>query len=271
MNNQKPKVIFMSLMLLLFISVYLSGCHSNEKVNVVNTGDNQKERIAEEVNIDIDSNNTMDTVQTITRNDDAESFIRIFINGEQIFEYTDPNVKIMGVDAFEYLDLDKDNLNEIFICADTNANGRPLKDVICLKQTNGQWNLMDIPINETGNNGFSFEIKRGKDEFDFIISSSDIEQEIHFDATQFYIDDESGNSDSIQAYREKNYKEGDEVGLISPWGIWDARTGTYEGCHCIIATQGLEGIYGNNLGQINIYFAYSEKGNVEILHVEYQP
>jgi hypothetical protein len=177
----------------------------------------------------------------------------------------------MGVDTFEYLDLDGDEINEIFLTAETDANCRPLIDVLCLKQTEGKWNRMDIPLNENGNNGFSFKITRGKDEFDFIISSDDTEQVIHFDATALFTDDESGNIDSIQAYRGNNYKEGDEVGFISAWGIWEASTGTYEGRNCIIALHGIEGPYGHSLGQIHIYFAYNEQGVVEILNVDYQP
>ncbi len=310
MRNKKYNIKSISAMLLLYICVLFSGCHSNGNASELDaqseeptkaivetteaagmdeetgdsvldeetgatdadfTEDKQKETVALETKEDIDNNGIMDTVQTIHRNDGSESLIRIFLNGEQIFEYEDANLRIMGVDAFEYLDLDGDDKNEIFVTADTNANSRPLTDVLCLKETDGQWNRMDIPLNETGNNGFSFEITRGKDEFDFIISSDDLEQKIHFDATDFFVDDEGGNIDSIQAYRKNNYKEGDKVGFISGWGIWEARTGTYEGCNCIIALQGIEGPYGHGLGQINIYFAYNEQGEVDIMKVEYQP
>jgi hypothetical protein len=130
---------------------------------------------------------------------------------------------------------------------------------------------MALPVNGNGLNEFSYKITRGKEEFDFIISSEDIGQEIHFDATKLFVDDESGNDGSIQAYRSNHYKEGDEVGFISAWGIWEAKTGTYEGRDCIVALQGIEGPYGHGLGQINIYFAYNKQGNVEILKVEYQP
>lgn len=240
--------------------------------DIVSSSDTPKERIAEELTKDIDGNGIMDVVQTIARNDDSELFIRIFINGEQIFEYKDPNnFRIMGVFLFEYLDLDGDDANEIFITTNTDANSRPLTLVLCLKQAEGQWKLMDIPRNEIGNNGFPFKITRGKKEFDFIISSDAIDQDIHFDATNYFKDDESGNIDSIQAYRSNKYKVGDEVGFISAWGIWEASTGTYKGRNCIIAVQGIEGPYGHGLGHLSIYYSYNEDGAVEILNVEYQP
>lgn len=231
--------------------------------------DTQSERVADEINKDIDGNGSMDTVQSIRWNDDSDSLIRVFINGERIFEYKDPNHRIMGLDAFEYLDLDGDDIKEIFITAETDANSRPLHNILCLKQIDGQWKRMNIPLNETGNNGFSFKIIRGKDEFDFVISSDDIEEEIHFDASDFFVEEESDNIDTIQSYRKNNYKEGDEVGFISAHGIWEAKAGTYEGRNCIIALQGIEGPYGHGLGEINIYFSFNEQGGVEILKVKY--
>lgn len=237
----------------------------------VSPTDIPKERVAGEISKDIDNNGIMDTVQIIRRNDDSESFIRIYLNEEQIFEFKDPDCRIMYVEAFEYLDLDGDNINEIFIAADTDANCRTLIDVLCLKQTDGPWYQMDIPLNDLGNNGFPLKITRGKDEFDLIISSDDFEQKIQFNAAQYFVDDESDNIDTIQSYRKNNYKEGDEVDFSSGWGICEAKTGTYEGRNCIIASQGIEIPYGHGLGQINIYFTYNDQGKVEILNVEYLP
>lgn len=273
MKSQKSNNKFMSIILLICTSVFLGGCNSNGTVSDTSStaSDTQRETVFAEVNEDIDSNGIIDTVQIIRKNNDCESFIRIFINGEQIFEYKDPDLRIMNVYAFEYLDLDGDDIKEIFVSADTDANCRPLWEVLCLKQTAGQWERMDIPLNGNGHNEFSFNITRGKEEFDFIISSDDIEQQIHFDATPFFIDDESGIGGSIQEYRENNYKMGDEVAFISGWGIWEARTGNYEERNCIIAVQGIEGPHNNFLGQINIFFSYNQQGNVEIMNIEYQP
>ena len=232
---------------------------------------NLDEIITQEVEKDLDHNNIMDIAQVISKNDFAESFIRIHLNEDQIFEYEDPNVKIMSIDIFEYLDLDGDNVSEIFIAADTNANSRPLTDIFCLKLSGDQWIPMDIPRNHLGNNGFSFKITRGKSEFDFIISSVLSKHEIHFDATPYFIDDESSNHSLLQEFRDNNHKEGDEVGFISPWGIWEARIGTYEDRNCIIALQGIEGSYGHSLGRVNIYFAFQKDGSIEILNIEHMP
>ena len=75
----------------------------------------------------------------------------------------------------------------------------------------------------------------------------------------------------IKSYHENHYKEGDEVGLISDHGIWEAKTGIYNGRKCIIAVEGIEGPYGHSLGRINIYFTYDERGKPVILNVKYLP
>lgn len=240
---------------------------------IVFSSDEQNETVDKEVKNDIDGNGIMDIIQVIRPYDNSLSFLRIYMNDEQIYEYKDPNLSLMGVLAFEYLDLDGDDNNEIFVVTSTNANSRPLVDIFTLKQTNDKWEPMNIPLNENGCNGFSFKITRGIDEFDFVISSDDMEQEIHFDASQFFARDNSGNDDAILAFQNNHYDEGDQVGDISAWGIWEAKSGTYKGRNCIIALQGIQGAYAYNhhLGYINIYFAYNEQGEVEILNVEHQP
>jgi len=228
--------------------------------------------VLENVAKDIDSNKVDDNIQIISLNEDGgETGIYVYLNRKKIFEYENPNCRIMGIDSFEYLDLDGDNKKEIFISASTNANSRPYTEVLCLKQTNGKWNQMDLPKNESGDKEFPFKITRGKDEFDFIISSNDTNQVIHYDASRYFNDDKSDNIDSIQSYRSNHYKEGDKVGFISAWGIWEAKTGTYKERNCIIAYQGIEGPYGHGLGRINIYFAYTKQGKVDILNVKYSP
>lgn len=220
---------------------------------------------------DIDGNGVNDSVQIISLNDGCRTCMQIFLNENQIFEYEDPLCRMMGIDVFESLDLDGDNSNEIFITANTDANSRPYEEVLCLKQIDGKWNRMDYTKNEGGYNGFPFKITRGSSEFDFIISSDDFKQVIHYDASRYFSDDNSGNIDTIQSYRKNHYKKGDEVGFISAWGINEAKTGTYKGKNCIIALQGIEGPYGHGLGHINIYFDYNEQGKVNILTVKYLP
>lgn len=229
------------------------------------------ERVVHEVVKDIDNNQIMDKIQIVEYEDGSKSYIRFYLNEQQIYEYRNDYIKFMSIDVFKYLDLDGDDINEIIVVAETNANSRPLVQLLCLKEINDLWKPLDIPLNETGNNGFSFKITRGKEEFDFIISSDDGRHVIHFDATIFFENDEFGNYGSIKDYRSNNYKEGDEVGFISAWGIWEARTGTYQGKNCIIALQGIEGPYGHGLGRINIYFAFNEQGDADILNIEYLP
>jgi len=92
---------------------------------------------------------------------------------------------------------------------------------------------------------------------------------VHFDASIYFVDDADNSRDSIQAYRNNNYKEGDEVAFISAWGIHNAITGSFQGRNCIIATHGIEGPYGHGLGRIDVYFAYNGQGELEILNIEH--
>lgn len=176
---------------------------------------------------------------------------------------------IMSISAFEYLDIDNDDETEIFITIYPNVNNRSLIEILTLKRTDSQWYKMDIPLNELGNNCFPFSITRGKEEFDFVISFKYIDKQIHFDASNFYKDFPVSNSNSIQAFRNNHYKEGDEVAFISSWGIWETQTGTYDGHNCIIAQQGMESPYGNGLGRVYIYYDYDENGLLEILNIDY--
>ena len=271
-KNKKINIIIMSTFLLLCSSALLNGCGMDSTTAPKTNSATMVGTVIEDVAKDIDGNGVDDKILIISLNDDGgETCIRLYFNGEQIFEFEDPLVRIMGINVFEYLDLDGDNVNEIFITASTNANSRPYEEVLCLKQTDDTWNEMEYPTNEDGSYEFPFKITRGEEEFDFIISSDDTDQVIHFDASGYFIDSDTGNADTIQSYRSNHYKEGDEVGFISAWGVWEARTGTYEGRNCIIAVQGIEGPYGHGLGQINIYYNYNEQGKVKILTVKHLP
>lgn len=226
--------------------------------------------VLEEMTKDLDGNGTEDSLQIVSLDDEGiMNCLHVYFNGEKIYEHSIEDLRFMGLFAFEYLDLDGDNVNEIFITADTNTNSRPYTELLCLKEEGGVWNRMTLPQNEHGLNGFPIKITRGNDEFDFVISSDYISQPVHFDSSAYFRDDDSGNIDTIQTYRANNYKEGDEVGFISAWGIHKARSGSYNGRNCIIATHGIEGPYGHGLGKIDIYFAYDPQGELELLHVEH--
>lgn len=228
-----------------------------------------EDTITVDIDKDIDKNGVEDNIQIFNFNDGTETLMTVYLNGDKILEFSDPNARLMGVYAFESLDLDEDGTNEIFIIADTDANSRGLVDVVCLKQVDDHWKLMVVPLNDQGNNGFDYKITRGKEEFEFIIAPKLTKQQIHFDASAFFVDDELGNDNSIQAYRKNNYKEGDELDYSLGRGISAAKTGIFKGRNCIIATEGLEVPYGNGIGEILTYYAYKE-GKVEILNVEFQ-
>jgi hypothetical protein len=226
------------------------------------------ETIVQELSKDIDNNGSMDSVHIIEREDGSE-FIQVIFNKDDIFQYEWASLRLLSIDAFEHLDLDRDGENEIFITVYPNVNSRPLIEVLTLKISNDRWYKLDVPLNEIGNNCFPFNITRGKEEFDFVISSEYSDKRVHFDASSFYIDEPESNSNSIQTYRNNHYKEGDKVAFISSWGIWEAQTGTYDGRNCIIAQQGIEGPYGNGLGRVIIYYDYDVNGLLEMLNYEY--
>jgi hypothetical protein len=223
---------------------------------------------AEELSKDIDLNGVMDIVRILER-EDGSVYIQIIFNGEDIYHCEWSGLRLLSVDVFEYLDLDRDGENEIFITANPSVNSRPLIEILTLKQTDGRWSMLEIPLNENGNNCFPFSITRGKEEFDFIISSEYTEKQIHFDASSFYEDGPDSNPNSIHAYRNNHYKAGDQVAYISSWGIWETQTGSYDGYNCIIAQQGMEAPYGNYLGRVIIYYDYDANRSIEVLNIEY--
>ena len=226
------------------------------------------ETIAQELSKDIDDSGVEDLVRIMEREDGSE-YVQVIFNGTDIFQYEWDELGLISIDTFEYLDLDDDGENEIFITVYPNVNSRPLIEVLTLKQSNVGWSNMEVPLNELWNNCFTFHITRGKEEFDFIISSEYTDQRIHFDASSFYEDGPDSNPSSLQAYRNNHYKEGDQVAFISSWGIWEAQTGTYNERNCIIAQQGIEGPYGNGLGRVIIYYAYDKTDSIEVLNIEY--
>jgi hypothetical protein len=239
---------------------------TNEPIEANET--NQGDTIIQELGIDIDHNGVMDLAQIVDR-EDGSNYMQVIFNGDNIFHYETVDIRLISVGTFGYLNLDSDDEKEIFITVYPNVNCRPLIDIVTLKQTDSQWHMMDIPLNEDGNNCFPFCITRGKKEFDFIISSEYTNQQIHFDASSFYKDVSESNINSIQAYRNNHFNEGDVVAGISSWGVWEAELGTYDEQNCIIAQEGMEAPYGNGLGRVFIYYVYDENGLIKILNIEY--
>lgn len=228
----------------------------------------EDESIIQEFCKDIDKNDIIDSVQIRKRSDNT-NYIRVIFNGELIFEHEWPELGLLSINTFEYVDFDQDGKDEIYLTVYPNVNSRSLIELLILKQSNGQWDKLNLPLNEIGHNCFPFLITRGKEEFDFIISSEYLEKEIHFDASAYFEDVEEVQVNSIKGYRNKHYKEGDMVAFISAWGIWEAKTGEYANRNCIIAQQAIEGPYGNFLGKVIIYFTYDKDGNLEVLNVEH--
>lgn len=290
----KKKSYFIISLILLCTSVYFGGCNHSASENkksveteavsmpegpsavtreiTKETDENKKtdivsdEKVIDELNKDIDNNGVMDSIQLLERND-GTVYLNVSFDGETIFTYEHEELRLSSIGSFEYLDLDQDLGNEIFITVYPSVNSMPLIDVIALKQSEGKWNMMGIPLNEEGFNCFPLTVTRGDKEFDFIISSKLTDKQAHFDASSYYVDEKGNNVNSIQSYRNRLFVKGDIVGYVSSWGIWEAQTGTYEGRNCIIAEHGLNGDSGkfNYLGRVDIYYAYDKDGNIEIL------
>lgn len=246
------------------ICLLLTGCGTKETKRIPETTKDIMEK-------DLDNNGTTDNIQIIST--EEEDYVRISLNGKDIFE-CHFETGLFSVLAFEYLDLDQDEEEEIFIIVDPIVNSAPLTEVIVLKNYEGEWKQLAIPKSEGGSNAFPVRVTRGENEFDFVISCEGSDKTIEFDASLFYpkqIYEPEGKT-LQEIYREQNFTKGSDVGYTSAWGIWTAWTDSYKGQNCIVAEQGIDGFMGkfNLLGTVKIYFGFDENGEAEILDMVFE-
>lgn len=210
----------------------------------------------------------------------GDAYLSFYFNGESIYEYDDL-LRMSPGDA-EYIDLDSDGEPEIFFTFEPFVNSLPLVEYAVLKRTGSGWKALEMIHGETMlDNAFPISSRYGKEENTIVISCEGLEKEIVYNITAYY---EARLKEADQwEYQEildlldryGPFETGDDFGEIAAWGIWDIKSGTYEGKNCLIATHGLNGPASISpaydiLGEIDIYFNYNEKGLVNILDMEFR-
>ena len=203
--------------------------------------------------------------------------LTVFVNDEPVYQYTE-ELWIVGVDAMEYLDLDGDGQEEIFVTFMPSVNSMPLEEWFVLKETDNSWELLEMYHygDYMLDNSFPINVVWEQNDFDFVIRCEGWEGEIAFDATEHYAkmkeEAEFGNG-AYEAFMEGPYQPGSVVGSPLSWGVWNMQSGTYEGENCLIAEHGLGGPWGkyDYYGNAYVYFNYGEDGKIKVLHMEFEP
>ncbi len=203
--------------------------------------------------------------------------LTVFVNDEPVYQYTE-ELWIVGVDSMEYLDLDGDGQEEIFVSFMPAVNSMPLEEWFVLKKVGDSWERLEMYHYQDDmlDNSFPITVVLKEKEFDFVIRCEGWEGEIAFDATEHYerrkAEQDEGNG-AYEAFMEGPYVAGSVVGSPLAWGVWHIQTGTYEGNNCLIAEHGLGGPWGkyDYYGNAYVYFNYDENGKIRILHMEFVP
>ena len=203
--------------------------------------------------------------------------LTVFVNDEPVYQYTE-ELWIVGVDSMEYLDLDGDGREEIFVSFMPAVNSMPLEEWFVLKKVGDSWERLEMYHyqDDMRDNSFPITVVLKEKEFDFVIRCEGWEGEIAFNATEHYerrkAEQDEGNG-AYEAFMEGPYVAGSVVGSPLAWGVWHIQTGTYEGNNCLIAEHGLGGPWGkyDYYGNAYVYFNYDENGKIRILHMEFVP
>ncbi len=203
--------------------------------------------------------------------------ITMYVNDEPVYQYTE-ELWITGVGDKAYLDLNGDGQEEIFVSFYPAVNSMPLAEWFVLEKTEDGWEMLEM-YHEEGNmlsNAFPITVVMDKKDFGFSIRCEGWEGEIPFDVTAHYEqmkeELEIGNN-AYEVFADGRYEVGDVVGEPLPWGIWEIKSGTYNGENCLIAQHGLGGPSGkyDYYGNVDVYFNYDANGKIEILDMEFKP
>ncbi|MCM1044901.1 MAG: M56 family metallopeptidase [Candidatus Gastranaerophilales bacterium] len=211
----------------------------------------------------------------ISQKEDPSIFnghLSFYFNGESIYEYDDP--LMMGPGTAEYLDLDEDGEKEIFFTFNPYVNSAPLVEYAVLKQDADGWRALEMFQKEDMlDNSFPISCKYGEEDNTMVISCEGTDQQIVYNFEAYYKDliEEFQGSDLDTAIYvevlEGNHTAGEDFGGVAAWGIWDIRSGSYEGRNCLVAAHGLLGPGGSwdLIGTVDICFNYDREGRIHIL------
>lgn len=271
-----------------WIALLFTGCNTadNETVNenemstpifeggseIVETGDDTV--IYEVMWDDLDDNGQKEYIKvTNTEN----GVLEVFFNGQVIYEHVEIQERIVGIGEKEFVDLDGDGKEEIFISFQPSVNSMPLVEWFVLKQTEYGWKRLEMYYegDDMLNNAFPISVFLKEKEYLFYIICEEYVEEIVYDATRHYANEELEKEDgdmSFDFFKSQNYEVGDQVGCTSDWGIWNIVVGAYEGQNCLIAEHGLNGMAGRDdyLGQVYVYFNYDTAGQISILNMTFE-
>lgn len=201
--------------------------------------------------------------------------ITVYVNNEPVYQYTE-DLWITGVDQMEYLDLDGDGQEEIFVSFAPAVNSMPLEEWFVLKQVDDGWQLLEMHHNSNmWDNAFPITVVLKNGQFGFGIRCEGWDGEIDFDATARYerLKEEvvEWGNDAYSYYMDANHEIGDVVGGPMAYGIWNIQSGTFEGRNCLVAEHCLGGMWGkyDDYGLAYVYFDYDAEGKIRILDMTF--
>lgn len=203
--------------------------------------------------------------------------ITVYVNNEPVYQYTE-DLWITGVDQMEYLDLDGDGQEEIFVSFAPAVNSMPLIEWFVLKQVEDGWKLLEMHHNSENmlDNAFPITVVLKKGQFGFGIRCEGWDGEIDYDATARYErlkeEEEEWGNYAYSNYMDANHEIGDVVGGPMAYGIWNIQLGTFEGRNCLVAEHCLGGWWDkfDDYGLAYVYFDYDEEGKIRILDMTFE-
>ena len=234
---------------------------------------------------DLDQNGIKEYTKVYQINTEQEYTCRyiFYWNGKAIYEYE--NSYGMSPGKAEYLDLDKDEEKEIFLTFWPHVNSMPLMEYIVLKQKEDvSWVPLEmIQGEEIYQNAFPISITKGKNEWEAVISCEGLEKTVSFDIAYYHgkLLELRENVDEVKDYLSaliNDYKYGFPetsewytFGSVCAWGIWEIKSGEYQGQPCLIATHGIQGYDKFDFwGELDVYFDYDAYGKTRFLDMEFR-
>lgn len=234
---------------------------------------------------DLDGNGVEEYAKVYLINTEQEYICRyvFYWNEEAIYEYE--NSYGMSPGEAEYLDLDGDGGKELFLTFWPHVNSMPLQEYIVLKQQEEfGWEALEmIHGEEVYDNAFPISVIRGKNEWEAVISCKGLEKTVSFDIAKHHsmlLDRRKEAPPEEKEYwialihdYKYGYPEESEwysFGSVCAWGIWNIKSGEYNGQPCLIATHGIQGFDKTDIwGDLDVYFNYDAQGKVRFLNMEF--
>ncbi len=206
------------------------------------------------------------------------NLLEFYYNNELIYTHED----ILPVDMGEayYLDVDRDDREEIVLTMYPRVNSMPLVEYAVLKNNGDSWEKLEMIQGETLlYNQFPLQISKGEAAYEAVISCEGMEKEISVDLSGRVLQWEelAKTEESAVKYVEwyEQYSQvpaGSICGSVCDWGIWELQPSEYEGHICLKATHGIQGSGKEDIwGTAQVLFDYSEDGKIRFLDLTFSP